>query len=238
LTENNSGPNLTGTKLVEDAPLTYLLRWPSQDNKAQLIPILLMLHGWGGNERDIYQLVPDVDKRVMIVAPRAPLLARDDSPGSFKWFETLQLATPSPASLKATLEKLVALIKELDKSSGLTIDRKQLYIAGFSQGALMSYFLAGAHSELVAGVIAHSSPFSQAIETHLRQHQSSLVGKPFFVAHGTCETQVPLEYAHWAIKTLKEVGAEVTYREFPLAHQTSVESRQVLAEWLNSRLKF
>lgn len=164
------------------------------------------------------------------------MLASNDPRGSFKWFETLQLATPSPAILQAVLEKLVSLIGELDKSSGLTIDRTQLYVGGFSQGALMSYFLAGAHPELVAGVIAHSAPFSQAIETQLRQ--ANLRGKPFFVAHGTNETLLPIEYAQRAVKTLKEAGAEVTYREFPLAHQISIESRQALAAWLNARLKF
>jgi poly(3-hydroxybutyrate) depolymerase len=49
---------LTGTKLVEGGPLTYLLRWPSQANNGKPVPTLLMLHGWGGNEADIYELVP------------------------------------------------------------------------------------------------------------------------------------------------------------------------------------
>jgi phospholipase/carboxylesterase len=100
----------------------------------------------------------------------------------------------------------------------------------------MSYFLAGAYPELVARVIVHSAPFSQAIETHLGQ--ANLRGKPFFVAHGTNETILPLDYAKRTVKTLTQAGAELSYREFPLAHETSVESRKALAEWLNSRLKF
>lgn len=236
MAENNDGPDLTGTKLVEASPLTYLLRLPAQDNGGKPVPTLVMMHGRGANQGDIYELVPYVDKRVMIVAPRAPVKFSDDPRGSFMWYENVQPGTPAPGTLETALEKLAALIDQLEQSTGVTIDRSQLYIGGFSQGAVMSYALVSAYPELVAGVLAHSGPFSEELATRLRQ--ANLQGKPFFIAHGTRETMLPIDHAQRAVKTLKEAGADVTYREYPIAHETSDESRRDLADWLNSRLKF
>jgi phospholipase/carboxylesterase len=237
MSEENSGPDLSGTKLVESGPLTYLLRLPSQKNNGQPFPALIMMHGRGANQGDIYELVPYVDKRVLVAAPRAPLLFSDDPRGSFMWYETAGPGKAAPGTMEAALDKLLAFIGQLEQSAGVGIDRNQLYIGGFSQGAVMSYVLASARPDLVAGIIAHSGPFSDEVEKRLREAGSKLSGKPFFIAHGTKDDMVPPSHSQSAASVLRELGADVTYKEYPLAHETSVPSRHDLADWLNSRLK-
>src|SRR5262245_24616894 len=46
-------------------------------------PLLLLLHGYGANEDDLFSLAPYLDERFMIVSPRAPVVLQ---PMSYAWF--------------------------------------------------------------------------------------------------------------------------------------------------------
>ncbi len=223
------------TTLIENSVLPYLLRLP-EGSGDKPVPALIMMHGRGANEGDIYELVPFVDRRVLVAAPRAPLLNSDDPRGSFKWFDISAPGVAEPGTFDASVAKMVSFIEQLEQSTGVAIDRAQVYVGGFSQGAAMSLGLVAARPDLIAGVIAHSGPFSSQIETRVRA--AKLAGKPFFVAHGTRDAILPLDHANRMITTLRELGADVTYHEYDFDHETSVQSRQDLADWLNPRLKF
>ena len=231
----NSGPDLTGTQLQEGGGMTYLLRLPSVKIDKP-VPALVMMHGRGANEGDIYELVPYVDKRVLVVAPRAPMLNSDDPRGSFKWYDISQPGDPAEGGIDASVRKVIKFIEQLGPTLGVEIDPAQIYIGGFSQGAAMSYAVVSERPELVAGVIGHSGPFNDRAEARLRQ--ANLKGKPFFVAHGTQDFLKIDEHGRRAAKVLKEIGTDLTYKEYDFAHETTVESRHDLADWLNSRLKF
>lgn len=237
MSQENNGPDLSGTNLIEGGPLTYLLRLPViRTSTENPVPTLIMLHGRGANQGDIYELVQFVDKRVMLAAPRAPLLHSDDARGSFMWYENVQPGIAKPGSMETALEKLLKFIEELDQSAGVAVDRSQLYIGGFSQGAAMSFAAVSAYPEKFAGVIAHSGPFSDQQENRLRK--ANLRGKPFFVAHGTNDFLNIDEHGRRTAKVLEEIGADLTYKEYPIAHESSLESRGDLANWLNPQLKF
>ncbi|MEI6043566.1 MAG: alpha/beta fold hydrolase [Chloroflexota bacterium] len=235
MTQSGGGPDLTGTTLIEGEELTYLLRLPTLAT-AKPIPALVMLHGRGANEGDIYELVSYVDQRVLVVAPRAPLLHSEDPRGSFKWYDLDPSGRVVEDLLEASLEKLITFIEQVAQFSAVAVDPRQIYLGGFSQGAAISYALVTTRPDLVAGVIVHSSPFAPQVEARLRG--ARLHGKPFFVAHGLHDFLTIAEHGQRAARCLREIGADVTYHEYPFAHETSPQSRGDLAAWLNSRLSF
>jgi phospholipase/carboxylesterase len=61
-------------------------------------------------------------------------------------------------------------------------------------------------------------------------------GRPFFQAHGTVDTVVPLLYARQTRDFLLASGAQLTYREFPIGHEVSAEELQDLDAWLREVL--
>ncbi len=235
MSENSNGPDISGTKLVDQKGLVYRLRLP-EGKPGRPSPVLVMIHGRGANEGDIYELVPNIDRRVLIAAPRGPLLFDKNPRGNFAWYEFTGSGLSDWKAIEPSLKKLVDFIKDLEETAGVPVDRGQIYFGGFSQGAAMSYALVAAHPDLAAGVIAHSGPFHPIIGEKLSR--ANLKGKPFFIAHGQNDFLPPRENGRKAAELLKGLGAEVTYKEYPFAHETSPESRQDLDNWLIPRLKF
>ena len=67
---------------MEKLSLVHLARQPLV--KGGSPPLLLLLHGVGSNEYDLFELAPYLDKRFLIISARAPnTLGRD----SYAWFE-------------------------------------------------------------------------------------------------------------------------------------------------------
>ncbi len=55
---------------LADLSLTHLVRPPTQPSEAP--PLLLLLHGVGSNERDLFALAPQLDERFLVLSVRAP----------------------------------------------------------------------------------------------------------------------------------------------------------------------
>src|SRR5690349_8842275 len=83
-------------------PLAYLEYGPRQSvPEGEKPPLLLMLHGVGANERDLFPLAPELDPRLQILSLRAPLTR---GPNSYAWFTVAFL----PEGYKIAPEQLDA----------------------------------------------------------------------------------------------------------------------------------
>lgn len=231
----SNGPDVSGTQLLTAGALPALVRRPQPTANQQLHPALIMMHGFGANESDIYELVPFVDKRVLIVAPRGPGIAQITARGSYKWYDWSAPGQPKPGLMDTSLEKLSQLIEQLPAVTGVEVDPHQVYIGGFSQGGMMSLAMAANFPQLLAGILPHSGFVSPDSATKLQA--GAFRGKPAFVAHGTEDEVLKLEMGQRVRDVLQAGGVDLTYREYPIGHETSLESRRDLADWLNSRLK-
>ena len=226
-------PDKGGTELIETGSgLKVLVRRPVPTDEPH--PALIMIHGWGANEGDIYELVPFVDRRVLIIAPRGPHLASDDPRGSFFWYNRAVMNKGQDATYKTSVEKLGQLLDELDGLGGVAVNRQQVYAGGFSQGGVMSLAMAAHFPDRLAGILPHSSSVTPTDAERLRS--GVFRGKGAFVAHGTLDMVLQVKHGQTIKAVLEEGGVDLTYREYPIAHSTSPQSRQDLAQWLNGRL--
>ena len=212
--------------------LTHLLR-PALERAGADAPVpgLLMLHGRGADEADLMGLEGALDPRFTIVSPRAPYRL---GPG-WAWYGMPQVGKPDADTFLASLEDLREFVAGLPAAYG--IDPARLYILGFSQGAIIGSVLAMVVPEAVSGVVMHSGYVPQALgNIELDVAPGGLVGKPFFVAHGKYDDVLPVTFARDSHEYLQEVGADVSYREYPIGHSISEESLYDLGEWLTRRL--
>ena len=63
--------------------LTHLVREPGSVGASGQPPLLLLLHGIGSNEADLFGLAPYLDARFQVVSARAPIVM---GPGAYGWF--------------------------------------------------------------------------------------------------------------------------------------------------------
>ena len=195
--------------------------------------LLVLHHGRGTDERDLLGLADalDPERRLQVVSPRAPLTL-PGSPG-YHWYLVPRVGYPDPASFHAARTALAELHDGLWEETGIGPERTVL--GGFSMGAVMSYAMGlGADRPAVAGILAFSG-FVATVE----DWQPSLAdrqGTRAFVAHGSRDPIIAVEFGRGARDLLEAGGLEVTYRESELGHQVDPHALADAGAWLGETL--
>ena len=212
--------------------LKYLIREPVLKGGTPP-PLLLLLHGVGSNEEDLFGLAPYLDERFLIVSARAPVALEYGGYGWFRIEFTPRGMAADVEQAKQSLELLPGFIEGLVEAHGA--DERRVYLAGFSQGAMMSLAVLLTRPEKVAGVVAMSGRMPvQALERE--PDRGLLKGKPVLVTHGLYDPVLPIEQGRLARDYLEELSVELTYREYPMAHEVSMESLRDVSRWLTAAL--
>ena len=68
---------------AEAAGLVHCVRLPQEASTAHPVPVLVMLHGWGGDEASMWLFKQVIPPGVAAITPRAPLHLDD---GGYAWF--------------------------------------------------------------------------------------------------------------------------------------------------------
>jgi phospholipase/carboxylesterase len=211
--------------------LTHLVREPG---KTQLsTPLLLLLHGVGSNEADLFGLAPYLDERLLIVSARAPVSMGTQAYGWFNIELTPQGMVADLEQAKRSLHLLPGFIDELIET--YRADSGCLYLMGFSQGAMMSLALALTRPEKIAGVVVMSGRFPAQVLEQVPKPEA-LSGMPVLVTHGLYDPVLTVEQARSMRKSLEALPVDLTYREYPMGHEVSMESLRDVSAWLSTRL--
>lgn len=214
--------------------LHYVSLEPRKTEEGKKPPLLLLLHGIGSHEEDLFGLAPYLDERFFIASARAPFAL---SYGGYAWFELF--FTPQGISINSeqaadSRERLLKFIDELVEKHDL--DAERIYLCGFSQGAIMSFAVALTEPEKLAGVVAMSG---RAVAEFLPSIADAerLRDFPFLVVHGTHDQVLPIEHGRASKEFLEKLPVSLTYREYEMAHQVSEESLRDVVDWLRERLE-
>jgi phospholipase/carboxylesterase len=215
-------------------PLVYLEYGPRQPApEGKKPPLLLMLHGVGANERDLYPLAPELDPRLQILSLRAPLTR---GPNSYAWFTVAFLPTGfkiAPEQLDASRKRVVEFIHASVKR--YDADPERVYLLGFSQGAITSLAVALTEPELLAGVIALSGRIPPEVEPWIVAPER-MAGLPVFLAHGRQDSVIPYEWAERARPILERQQVALEYHAYDMEHQIGAQTLADLTEWLTAYL--
>jgi thioredoxin 1 len=190
--------------------------------------VLLLLHGYGADERDLGGLLGhlDPDGRFAAVLPRGPVAA----PPGFSWFD---LASEDPAVVADGFAAALAAVDDLldAQCAELGFDRAQAVVGGFSQGAGLALALGLGPTERPrpAGVLA-LSPFAPPGLLGIDLETATDV--PVLLQHGTNDPMIPSVGTRNLAEALLEAGLPVVYGEYPMGHEVSLESVQQAQRWL------
>ncbi len=212
-----------------DTQLIQFQDWTLRVRPATVQPtrLMLMLHGWTGNENSMWVFGRDLPPHYSILAPRAPHAAESFG---YSWRPPQDGAhgRPSLETLRPSADSLIRLVD--DYSASIGVDAAQFDVMGFSQGAAMTNLLTMLYPQRIhkAGVLAGFVPGGLDEIVAMRP----LEAKPFFVTHGTLDELVPIERARESIAVLEEAGAQVTYCESEVGHKVSADCMRALKSFL------
>ncbi len=210
--------------------LSYKIYEPAKT--AQKHGLILLLHGIGSNEDDLFQLKDSLPEGYIIVSARAPYML---SPGRYTWFELAHhLGKPLINAEQAEKSRLVlnTFISQLIER--YSIDQNNVYVGGFSQGGIMSYSVGLTFPQKLTGIFILSSRLLPEVKPLIKA--GPLLQKlRIFIAHGTRDTILPLHYAHEASAYLREMLPLMEYHEYDMEHRTGKEEVADLKSWIEKK---
>lgn len=212
--------------------LVHVVQFPAPAQSPESpsrFPTILALHGRGSNEEDLISLAPHLPQGLLWISPRAPLVL---GPGSYEWYRVRVIGRPEPDQVLASLETIDHFIDEV--LATYPIDPQRLFLLGFSQGSILSMCYALTHPSRVTGVIAQSGYIPNNVD--LEVDELRVKGKPFLLTHGEQDTMLPIEWGRASRDRLQELGVDLEYQEFPMGHNVSMESLEVIHAWLEKQL--
>ncbi len=175
-------------------------------------PLLLLLHGWTGNEDVMWVFTRDIPANYAIIAPRGPVKA----PDGYGWVDVQGMDRGSFAQYTQIGEQLLDQVGRWAAALGLP-SKQEINLMGFSQGAAMSYAILLNRSERIGKTAGLSGFLPSGYQSAIRP--GLLTGKQVFVAHGTKDETVPLAQAKEVVEELERAGASVSYCEEGVGHK-------------------
>lgn len=177
-------------------------------------PVVLMLHGWTGDEESMWIFASRLPEDGMLIAPRGLYTS---SLGGYSWQSQRVDGWPGMEDFEPAIEKLLDLLNPRNFPAG---DFSNFRIVGFSQGAALTYAFALLQPEKVRAFAGLSGFLPQEVDSLVEKQP--LRGMKGFIAHGTQDEMVAVERARKAVERLQDAGAQVTYCEDDVGHKLSL----------------
>jgi phospholipase/carboxylesterase len=209
------------------ADLQYVVHQPAI--KSTHPPVLFLLHGYGSNEQDLISLHAQLPQNLLIISLRAPIANGDNS---YRWYDiNFDNGTKNANALQVaqSTDKIRLMMLKLQKQ--FLFDDKQIYIGGFSQGAIMSYHLGLATPNTFAGIVVMSGRLLAETKSEIAKHTINKNLK-IIILHGTSDDRITLAEALQATQFLTAQKIKFTFKEYNMGH-TIIDAEMIdIKAWM------
>lgn len=191
-------------------------------------PIIVMLHGWQGNEDVMWVFGQNFPQNALIISPRGINTVAE---GGFAWADRPKIGYSTFVDFKPSIEALYDLLALRPGAPNRHFDK--VILIGFSQGAALAYAFALQYPERVCLLAGLAGFVPEGIDSFIAKR--ALSGIPVFISHGTNDLIVSIERARQDVAILEQAGANVNYCEDEVGHKLSAACLRALEQILISR---
>jgi phospholipase/carboxylesterase len=213
----------------EKAILDYLIKEPAV--KTNNPPLLILLHGVGSSEKDLFSLASQLPGKFLIISARAPNTMAE---GRYAWFQ-VDFSSGKPVINKQQAEQsrqiLIDFINQLKNK--YAFDSRQVYLMGFSQGGIMAYSVGLTCPDLIKGIAVMSSRLLPEVKPIIAA-KANLQQLKIFISHGNNDNTLPVQYARDAHSFLNALDVFPQYKEYAEGHTISKEMLHDVTDWLQN----
>lgn len=219
--------------MEKDLSLTYNYAPPVQKLEAGKNPILIMAHGYGADENDLFSLGGEFPDVFHIVAPRAPI----NLPyGGAAWYslgyEGDKMVSDIPQAVAAR-DRLAEFIGQAVEKYGA--DPDNVWLLGFSQGAILSYGIMSKYPALVRRYIPLSGYVERGVIDSCASKNDYYQVKALAM-HGTMDPVIPIQAGRGVQDFMRDLGVDYRYYEFPIGHGISPDGMSRIREWADGQM--
>lgn len=211
-------------------PLIY--NYQASKVKSKETPLVIMIHGYGSHENDLYSLKDYFGSDYHFVSLRAPMTLGF---GGFAWypihFDALGAKTSDTEMAAQSRDQILDFIAKFKEQEGL--QENPVWLLGFSQGAILSYGLALNYPLKFQKVMALSGYVLKEIVPSQYKPQD-LQHLDLFVSHGNQDEVIPVQAARMTTEFLEKLKIKHRYQEYPAGHGINPDNLRDLVEWFKS----
>jgi len=226
--------------------LRSLLRLPANLDPQNSVPLVIGLHGGGSTAEGFLDLWDGVEgTEFAYLALRGPYPVPASSEPSFDW---AMWPSADPTLMRRAGDLLPDYVAAAIAEVRSQVNISDVYLLGFSQGAIYSYLIGVGIPEQLRGLVILSGPgLASPIHTPFTAESAvpnwieaddiaAASGLRVFLAHGRSDTAAEFALASESRDVLVRNGYDVTFRAFDGGHATPPP--EVLAEiaaWIVAR---
>ncbi len=202
--------------------------------KSDKTPVIILLHGYGSSEEDLFGLAKSFDERFLTFALRAPYTAQGQG---YCWYKLDILPDKRMMQdykqLQESKAKIFSFISNACKA--YKADSTQVFILGFSQGSIMAYDIALSKPDKIKGIMALSGKLLD--ETKKIKFDAAKLGNvKIFIAHGNMDNVIDIKEAEAADKFLQNPKKNVTFKTYQMPHSINGKELNDIKAWLISNI--
>ena len=195
-------------------------------------PVVILLHGYGSNEEDLFSFAAELPEELFVIAVRAP---RSLEPYGYSWYDIAYTATEKISDDQQAIESREAVANFIDEVvKNYPVDGANVSLLGFSQGTILSYSVAFTYPKKVKNIVALSGYLNHNIfEVNKDKEYSHL---NFYCSHGSVDQVIPVIAARQITPFMEANNLEHVYEEFPVGHGVAPQNFHSMKAWLEKRI--
>lgn len=211
--------------------LQHLVRESSLTANA---PLLIMLHGYGSDENDLFSFASELPDELFIISVRAP---HPMQPFGNAWyainFDEEKGKWSNNEEAIASRDLIATFINEA--LATYPVNKNNVTLLGFSQGTILSYAVALTYPEKVKNIVALSGYINKDILPE-NLESKDYTNLDFYCSHGSADQVIPVNWARLTPPLLDSLNIKHKYSEFPVGHGVAPQNFYEFKDWLIKRI--
>jgi phospholipase/carboxylesterase len=201
---------------------------------------VIWLHGLGADGHDFEPIVPELnlpaDLPLRFVFPHAPMRPVTINGGMVMraWYDIVTLDAEGRADADGVRESTAILEALIAREIQRGVSAEKIIVAGFSMGGAIAINTALNTAHSLAGLMALSTYLPLPGEVDGSSGSRDL---PVFMAHGSFDPMLPMQWGRLSAQRLEETGFKVDWHDYPMAHAVCPQEIADIRNWLLRVLK-
>lgn len=193
-------------------------------------PAIVMLHGFGSDENDLFSFSSELPGHYAVISLRAPIRLQPYGNAWYNiYFNQPQGKFSDDKQAVASRDLISKCLDQIIEK--YQVDEKNITLLGFSQGTILSFAVALSYPQKVKNVIGLSGYIHEDIlKENFRSNNFDHLN--IYTSHGSVDEVIPVEWARKSKPFLEDLGISCTYSEFPVGHGVAPENFSDFKNWL------
>ena len=193
-------------------------------------PLIILIHGYGSNEKDLFSLIDYLPKEAYIISLRGPIELFNNS---YAWYDIYIDANNKfydHEGAKKIRDELSKFIDEIIKYPN--IDSDNITLIGFSQGAILSHAISYSYPGKIKNIMALSGVIDEKI-----MKRADLKPKTnIYISHGTNDKMIDYHISRESLNFYKSKDIDFTFESYDQGHGINEKNLKSLIIWLKEKI--